>query len=188
MDFTAMHFAAWSSLSRLLLTLAVMVLIPASTSAILFAHTQLGTIEGELPFSYSFFFFMQTEYSSEMLSFSFRATSCCCCCVVLALPFSALPILWCDPASWPVHGCCQLCYVLLLLEGCFLTLTSPGSCLLLPDEWQLWKGASAHAQRFLACVLVHASTQMLVCPCSEACCTAALEPVPWACMDAGDLC
>lgn len=50
--------------------LAVMVLIPASTSAILFAHTQLGTIEGELPFSYSFFFFMQTLSTAQRCSAS----------------------------------------------------------------------------------------------------------------------
>lgn len=95
--------------------LAVMVLIPASsaTSAVILAHAQLGNIAGKLPFSYSFFFMQTLSIASSSPRSSFRATSCCCCMV------PALPVHWCDPASWPVCGCCQLCYVLLLLEGFF---------------------------------------------------------------------
>lgn len=135
--------------------LAVMVLIPASsaTSAILPAHTQLGNIAGELPFSYSFFSHAGSEYSIVCFQIQLSGHFML---LLLHGPISSLfsssyKVVW--SCLLAVHGCCQLCYVLLLLEGCFLTLTPLASCLMLPDEWQLWRGASAHAQRFLACVL-----------------------------------
>lgn len=166
-----------------------MVLIPASsaTSAVLLAHAQLGNIAGKLPFSSSFFFHADSEYSifcsqiqlsgHFMLllhgpsSFLFSSSYALVWSVIL------LPCLWLLPAL--------LCSA--SFTGLFSNSDSPGSCLMLPDEWQLWRGASAHALRFAACVLGHASTQMLMCLCSEVCCTAALESVPWAYMETGDL-
>lgn len=96
--------------------LAVMVLIPASsaTSAILLAHAQLGNKAGELPFS--FFFHACSEYSILLPDPAFRPLHAAAAWSRL---FSALSIHWRDPASWPVPGCCQLCYVLLLYRVFF---------------------------------------------------------------------
>lgn len=82
--------------------LAVMVLTPASsaTSAILLAHTQMGNIAGELPFSYSFFSHAGSEYSifcfQIQLSGHFML-------LLLHGPISSLfssSCKWYDPASW----------------------------------------------------------------------------------------
>lgn len=146
MDFTAMHFSEWSPLFRLLLTFSCGGVTPAfsATSATLLVHAELWDIAGELPFRCSCFFCSCRLRVQRLLPApAFRPPPAATTLSWLLPSQLFLPaglILPLGPSLAPASSA-----VFRLSTGLFPNLDSPGSCLLLPDECHLWKGASAHA-------------------------------------------
>lgn len=178
-----MHFSEWSSLFRLLLTFGCGSVISAfsATSATLLVHSQLWDIAGVLYQIYLLFLFMQAPNAAsppwEEKAPAFRPSppaTTLSWCLSFQLFLSSGVILHLGPSLAATSST-----VSHLFAGLFPDPSSPDSCLLLPVECRLWGGTSAHAsQRRLACILLCASSWMLVCIWDEAHCAAALEPVP----------